>query len=110
MDLTSEEDLAAVLTAERDLKALPYQSAVAIGMTENGTFNRGFAWGRRLSNHASEIALEICRKRAVPESCRVVMVNGDLQEDAFIEVMKRLSERNHAALRKDFIRQRFPRN
>ncbi len=109
MDLTSEEDLAGVVTAERDLKALPYESAVAIGMTAAGTISRGFSWGHRLRSHATDNALEWCRKRAVAGSCKIVIINGDLQEEAFIEVAKQLSGRNHAALRRDLVKQRFPR-
>lgn len=109
MDLTSEEDLAAVVSAERDLKALPYESAVALGMTAAGTISRGFTWGHRLGSHATASALEWCHKRGVAGSCKVVIINGDLQDDAFIAVARQLSGRNHQALRRDLVRQRFPR-
>ena len=110
MDLTSEEDLAAVVTAERDLKALPYESAVALGMTTAGTITRGFSWGHRVRSHAADGALDRCRKRAVAGSCKVVIINGDLQDDAFIAVARQLSASNHLALRRDLVRQRFPRS
>ncbi|HUP98103.1 MAG TPA: caspase family protein [Usitatibacter sp.] len=109
MDLTSEEELAAVLTAERDIKALPYESAVALGMTPQGTISRGFSWRHRLRSHAADNALELCRKYAAPGTCRVVIVNGELQESAFIEVAKGLADRNPVALRRDLLRQRFER-
>ena len=109
MDLTAEDDLAAVVTAERDLKALPYESAVALGMTPAGTISRGFSWNHRLRAHAADNAMEHCRKRAAAGTCKVVIVNGDLQEDAFVEVARLLSGRNPVALRRDLVRQRFQR-
>ena len=104
LDLNTEEELKRLFQLEALLKRDGYHSAYAMGIAKDGRLSRGRSWRWRSQMHATETALDYCKRQGDGDSCKVVMYNGDFQEKEFLEMAKRLGAQNFTAVRQAYLK------
>lgn len=82
-DVSSPEDLTALVTLEQHISRQRYHSAFAIGANTSGRVQWGGAWQWRLPAFAADSAMELCQ-RAKTDRCKVVLANGEFSAKEFI--------------------------
>lgn len=90
LGVESEADFETLVKFQALLKRMPYQSAFALGVGSRGFLVARRVWGQLNPAFAANDALERCNAAGTGGSCRVVMINGEFQEQAFMEVAARL--------------------
>lgn len=86
-----------------------YLSAVALGINNRGFLAARRGWGQLHSAFAVKDALERCNAAGTEGSCRVVMINGEFQEQAFMDVAARLGPMNPYRVRIQHVVNDLPR-
>ena len=102
LEIENAEDLDRLIAAERLMKRMPYNSAFAMGVNSAGFIHWGRAWRSGIRSFAETEALDNCKQHG-DGVCKVVMLNGDFQEDAFMEIAAAFPKRNPEGPRKRFI-------
>jgi hypothetical protein len=111
LDIESGEALDELVRSEKFLKTLPYQSALVMGVSQNGGICYSHPSRFGIERFATETGMDNCaRYCGTREFCRVVMVNGDFNEAAFVEFARGFGKRSVKNVRdilmKDLPRQR----
>jgi hypothetical protein len=102
LDIRQDDELTRTLGLERAFKRAPYASAVAMGVrSDNGAITTGYGWRWRLKEYAVESALENCKRTG--SACKIVMENGEFQENNFFEVARDLRQGSIEAVKKRFL-------
>jgi uncharacterized caspase-like protein len=100
-DIRQDDELRRALGLERAFKRAPYASAVAMGVrSDNGAITTGYGWRWRRKEYAAEAALENCKRTG--SACKVVMENGEFQENNFFEVVRELRRGSIERVKKVF--------
>ena len=99
--IDADSDLERLLQSEREIKRMPYNTAIAMGIG----FRGGVAWGRsgkqNIPAFAEQQAIENCQRYA--SSCKAMLVNGDFREDAFLELAREFGSRDPTGPRRGFL-------
>jgi len=98
-----EEELEALVKYQALLKRMPYQSALALGVSKRGFLVWRRVWEQRNPDFAAKGALERCDAHGAEGSCRLVMINGEFQEQAFMEVAARLGRQTPDRVRRQYV-------
>jgi uncharacterized caspase-like protein len=99
----SDEQLTEMLSREKELRDMPYNSAYALGVSGKGNIVRAWAWGERSPLFAAETAVQRCG-RASRVKCRVVMSDGDFHESEFLEWARNAARRSPAEVRAELLK------
>lgn len=91
LDVASDEELGKLLRAEGALKRHPWNSAYALGIDRSGRLCQGWHLAARQTQFAVEVALSACKGGDRGDTCRVILVNGELQEKALLELAQLLA-------------------
>lgn len=88
---------------ERAMQRLPWKSALAMSQRDGGWVRYGWSSREQRSDWASDAALQAC-KRDAGANCVVVMVDGKLNEAAFLRFAEQFGQRPQAAVRDALVR------
>jgi hypothetical protein len=102
LDVKAEDELEALLKYQARLTRMPYSSAFALGVNKSGYLTGYRAWQWSTPDLANKTALDNCNSKQTEGSCRLVMMNGELQEANLLEVVARLGRKSP-----DFVRVRY---
>ena len=105
-----EEELAALVKYQALIKRMPYQSALALGVSQRGLLVWRRVWEQRNPEFAAQGALERCNAHGAQGSCRLVMINGEFQEQAFMEVAARLGRQTPDRVRRQYVLNDMPKD
>lgn len=98
----TDQQLLELVDKERQMKALPYHSAFAIGTTAGGHLTARRAFNERTAEIAQDTALQRCRSIA-KGACSAIMANGEFREDAFLAWAKDVQGAHLIRLRAGFL-------
>ncbi len=98
----TDQQLLELVDKERQMKALPYHSAFAIGTTAGGQLTARRAFNERTADIAQDTALQRCRSIA-KGACSAIMANGEFREDAFLAWAKDVQGAHLIRLRAGFL-------
>ncbi|MBK6982824.1 MAG: caspase family protein [Betaproteobacteria bacterium] len=98
----TDGQLLELVEKERQMKALPYHSAFAIGTTAGGQLAARRAFNERTVDIAQETAVQRCRSIA-KGACSAIMANGEFREDAFLAWAKGVQGAHLIRLRTGFL-------
>ena len=109
LDVSTDGELNQLLDYERLLKRDEWPSAVAMGVHKSGYVSWWRSYGKYffgIDKFAAEWVLEKCKGATGGAPCRVVLVNGRLQEDEFAAFTRELAagRRKPAELRPAFLK------
>jgi len=110
LDIKAEEDLESIVKYQALLNTMPYQSVLALGVNSRGFLVWRRMWGLRSPDIAAKEALERCNAIGAGGSCRLVMINGVLREQAFIEVAARLGRQTPDLVRRQYVVNDMPKD
>ena len=110
LGIKSEEDLESLVKYQALLRTMPYQSALALGVSGKGLLVWRRMWGLRSPDFAAKEALERCNALGAEGSCRLVMVNGVLREQEFMEIAARLGRQTPDRVRHQYVVNDLPRD
>ena len=102
LDINRAEELSLLLTHEGEVKRKSWHNAYAMGTDNKGNLIWGGGYGLRIAVDAAQTALEQCVSRT-GDSCKVIMVNGEFREKAFMEITKQLGVNNVVAVRQAYL-------
>ena len=102
LDISSPREVALVLQFERQIRALGWASAHALGTDDNGYLIWGSSTRLGVVNVAAETARDYCIRKA-GDSCKVVMVNGEFSEMEFLGLARQLSAQPLIAVREAYL-------
>ncbi|HUQ28474.1 MAG TPA: caspase family protein [Usitatibacter sp.] len=92
-----DADFNRLLEADRAVKRMAYHSAIAMGVEAEGEIFWGRSGRFSIPHFAEKHALELCQRQG--EGCRVIFFNGEMREDAFLELAADFGERDPTAAR-----------
>jgi uncharacterized caspase-like protein len=104
----SDEQLTVLVEKEKNLKDLPFHSALALGFDASGNMKSWIAWNERSTEFAAETVRDKC-SRISASPCAVVMVNGDFREAAFLGWARSADGARLGRMRLTFLRVRTER-
>jgi uncharacterized caspase-like protein len=110
LGIKAEEDLESLVKYQALLKSMPYQSVLALGVNSRGFLVSRRAWGLKSPDLGAKETLERCNERGTEGSCRLVMINGELREQAFMEVVVRLGRQTPDRVRHQYVVNDMPRD
>ena len=110
LGIEAEDELESLVTYQALLKRMPYQSALALGVSKRGLLVWRRVWEQRNPDFAAKGALERCNAHGAEGSCRVVMINGEFQERAFMEVAARLGRQTPDRVRRQYVIYDMPKD
>ena len=90
-DVSAEQELRLVVSAEQALRRMPWHSAYAMGLTAAGYLGAGHAWRNPIRRAGEERAVATCESRAVPP-CRIIMADGEFSAADFLDVARRFGD------------------
>ena len=102
LHVTAAEDVAALKRFASLLRRRQHNSVFALGVDAAGFLVWGGGYNFRVPTDASETAATYCES-AGGESCKAVIVNGDLARDALLDAVKPLGRESVEAVRRAFI-------
>jgi uncharacterized caspase-like protein len=102
LDVTVAEDRAALKRFAGQVARRQYNSVLALGVDPNGYLAWGGGYNFRRPTDATETAASYCGSAG--GDCKPVMVNGDLNRDAFLEAVKPLGRQPVDAVRAAFMK------
>lgn len=103
LGMEAEDELEALVKYQALLKRMPYQSALALGVSQRGLLVWRRVWEQRNPEFAAKGALERCNAHGAQGSCRLVMINGEFQEQSFMEVAARLGRQTPDRVRRQYV-------
>ncbi len=102
LDISSAEDLTAVVTLDKNISSRRYHSAFAIGASNAGRILWAGTWQWRMPSFAAESAVELCQ-RTKDEACKIVMTNGDFKLKEFLEFARNLGAAGIEDTQREFL-------
>lgn len=103
LDVNQRDEFAMLLELEASLKSDPVNSAYALSVNPTGQLASGRGWRSRTPELAAATAVTFCSKGG-GESCRSVMLNGQFQENGFLEVARQFGKLNVVDVRGRYLR------
>ena len=110
LGIEAEEELEALVKYQALLKRMPYQSVLALGVSKRGFLVWRRVWEQRNPDFAAQGALERCDAHGAEGSCRLVMINGEFQEQAFMKVAARLGRQTPDRVRRQYVIYDMPKD
>jgi len=110
LDIKNEKELESLIKYQALLERMPYQSALVLGVNDRGFLVWRRTWGQNNLHFATKDLLDFCNARATEGSCRLVVINGEFQEKAFLEVVALLGRQTPDFLRRQYVVNGLPRD
>jgi hypothetical protein len=102
LDINSPEELTLLVRMEADIKSKRFPSAFAVGTSTSGNLLWAGSWNWNLPVHAVQTAIEQCARNN-GDSCKAIMVNGELTHKEFVAVAKQLGTADLATVRQNYL-------
>jgi len=108
LGIEAEQDLESLVKYQALLKRMPYESALALGVSNRGFLVSRRVWNQRSLNFAANDTLDRCNARGAEGSCRLVVINGEFREKEFMEVVARLGRQTSDRVRRQYVDKELP--
>lgn len=110
LDIKDDDELESLVKYQALLESMPYQSVLALGVSNRGFLVWRRRWGQNNLQFAAKETLDSCNALGAQGFCQLVMINGEFQETAFMEVVARLGQQTPDFLRRQYVVNGMPKD